>query len=116
MARVERLQKLIYALRDRAAKANREASVIVGYTQSYAVYVHEDLEVYHKVGQAKFLEQPFRELAGELKRIVFLAVKRGQTMSNALLLAGLRLQRESQRRVPVDTGALKNSAFTKLEV
>ena len=27
----------------------------------YAVYVHEDMTKHHQVGQAKFLEQPFRE-------------------------------------------------------
>lgn len=33
----------------------------------------------------------------------------------AYLRAGLALQREAQLRVPVDTGALKASAFTALE-
>lgn len=32
----------------------------------YAIYVHEDLTKRHTVGQAKFLEQPVRELAPHL--------------------------------------------------
>lgn len=28
-------------------------------TEGYAIYVHENLEAHHPVGQAKFLEQPF---------------------------------------------------------
>lgn len=32
-------------------------SVFIGYTASYAVFVHEDLEAIHKVGEAKFLEK-----------------------------------------------------------
>lgn len=40
----------------------------------YAVYVHEDLTAYHRVGQAKYLETPVRErvrgLAGRLAKRV----------------------------------------------
>jgi hypothetical protein len=68
-------------------------------------------------GQAKFLEQPARELSndGTLARIVMGAMAKGKTMLQGLLLAGLRLQRESQKLVPVDTGNLKSSAFTRIE-
>jgi len=91
--------------------------VVVGFTQNYAIYVHENLEAYHLVGQAKFLEQPARELSqgGVLSRIVVEVMRQGKTMMQGLLLAGLRIQREAQRLVPVDTGALKNSAFTRVE-
>lgn len=33
--------------------------VEVGFTANYAIYVHEDLEAAHKVGQSKFLQQAF---------------------------------------------------------
>ena len=68
-------------------------------------------------GQAKFLEQPARELnnAGTLGMIVFNAMKRGATLQQALFLAGGRIQRESMKLVPVDTGNLKASAFTRKE-
>lgn len=92
-----------------------KVSVIVGYTQNYAVPVHENLEAHHPIGQAKYLEQPARELAGEIGNITKRAVRGGATLEQGLLLGGLRLQRESQKLVPVDTGALKNSAFTKKE-
>lgn len=32
-----------------------------GGVVGYAVYVHENLEMHHEVGQAKYLEQPVRE-------------------------------------------------------
>lgn len=36
----------------------------------YAIYAHEDLSAYHKVGQAKYLEQPIREWqSGGAKRL-----------------------------------------------
>lgn len=66
-------------------------------------------------GQAKFLEQPARTLTDVLSEIVAVAMKAKKTMSQALLLAGLRLQRESQKLVPIDTGNLRASAFTRLE-
>ena len=114
---VENLTKLVEKLRARVAQTleDSELNCVVGFTQKYAVYVHENLEAHHPVGQAKFLEQPARELAPELGRMIVENLKRRRSMSQALLLAGLRLQREAQLLCPVDTGALKGSAFTKLE-
>lgn len=66
-------------------------------------------------GKAKFLEDPARRLQRRLGQIVAVAVTQGKTLAQALLTAGLELQRESQLEVPVDTGNLKNSAFTRLE-
>lgn len=90
-------------------------SVIVGYTQAYALHVHENMESHHPVGQAQYLRQPARTLETELANLAIKAVRNGATIAQALLIMGLRLQRESQLLVPVDTGALKASAFTKLE-
>jgi hypothetical protein len=39
--------------------------------------------------------------------------KKVKQLRFALLIAGLALQRESQQLVPVDTSALKNSAYTR---
>ncbi len=101
----------------RRSKRDDDRTVSVGYTASYATHVHEDLEAFHPVGQAKFLEQPARELRndGTLGRIVTQARRQGQTTAQALVLAGLRIQRESQQLVPVDTGYLKSSAFTRID-
>jgi len=90
-------------------------SVIVGFTQKYALKVHEDLKTPHRVGQAKYLEQPARELEKELRQLIAAAMKAKATLSKALLVAGLRIQREAQLLVPVDTGALRASAFTRYE-
>lgn len=70
-------------------------------------------------GQAKFLEQPFREMHDELHNVIFrvtkkLGIARGNGLDKGLMLAGLLLQRTSQNLVPVDTGNLKASAFTRL--
>lgn len=49
------------------------ASVTLGFggpAKVYAIYVHEDLNARHRVGQAKFLEQPVREAASRFARNV----------------------------------------------
>lgn len=112
------LKQLTTKLEKLIAKANRgsQGSVIVGYTQAYALPVHENLKATHKEGkQAKFLEDPARKNRGRYIAIVKQGLNKGLTLTQSLLVAGLRLQRDSQLIVPVDTGALKNSAFTRLE-
>jgi hypothetical protein len=117
MAKVEGLDKLVAKLRDKAAKSIKDdnCSVTVGYSAGYALFVHENLEAKHPVGQAKYLEQPARQLQGVMANIVAEAMKRKMTLAQGLVLAGMRLQRESMQICPVDTGNLRASAFTRLE-
>ena len=106
--------------------------VTVGYTASYALFVHENVEMKLKGkprprgrglywdpqgrAQPKFLESVAREegiVPGVHK--VWLEPHPDKAWKGYLLAIGLAIQRESQKRVPVDTGHLKNSAFTKME-
>ena len=114
MAKVEGISLVVASLEDKKLKKPK-ATVNVGYTQSYAVWVHERMDTYHPVGQAKFLEQPAREKAGEIARIIKETYRKTKDLTLSLLTGGLFLQRESQKLVPVDTGALKASAFTRVE-
>lgn len=98
----------------KVAERGKGHSGTVGYTQAYAVFVHENLEAQHKVGQAKFLEQPARDLQPVFPIIIKDTIRKGGTFSQGILMACLRLQRDSQLLVPVDTGALKNSAYTAM--
>jgi len=90
-------------------------AVLVGYTQSYAIYVHENLEAHHPVGQAKYLEQPFRMRASGVAGRVAARLRQGLTLEEALLLEGLGLRRDSQLLCPVEFGFLKGSAFERIE-
>lgn len=66
--------------------------------------------------QAKFLETPARRYQDQIGDIVRKVLsKKGATLAQALLMGGLFLQRQSMLLVPVDTGNLKASAFTRLE-
>ena len=120
LAKLEGMKSLLAKLkaRRRDARRDNDASVAVGYTAEYAIYVHEDMKARHRAGQkAKYLEDPARRMSndGTLAGIVQTAVRRGVPLLQALYLAGLRLQRESQKEVPVDTGNLRGSAFTRKE-
>ncbi len=138
MAQVEGLNKVVAALRAKLAARMTDTNVscVVGYTAYYAIWVHENIELHppgmilagverwHGKGaywdpqgraQPKFLEGPFRRNKEIYARIVTGALRSGKTMAQALLLAGLQLQRDSMLLCPVDTGNLKASAFTRLE-
>lgn len=115
MARIDKVEAVIKALNKGAAKWGKPAAVIVGYTQSYAIYVHENLAAHHEVGQAKYLEEPARTYRTTIANVITTALKKGADMVTALLLGGLFLQRKSQELCPVDTGALRASAFTRVD-
>lgn len=142
MAKIEGLTKLIQQFGNKLDKARRDSglSVIVGYTANYALYVHEripgkkgpkrkgvkrkraedvgkkkgeDPQVKSQVGQPKFLEEPARTKAAEIGKVVGNVTKATGSLEMGLLAGGNRLQRESQELVPVITGNLKGSAFTR---
>jgi hypothetical protein len=117
MAKVERLTELVKALQDKAARSRKDddCSVSVGYTANYAVYVHENLQAHHTVGEAKFLEGPARRMSRQLGEIVLARKRQGMTTAQALVIAGLTLQRASQQLCPVDTGNMRAGAFTRLD-
>lgn len=126
------MQAVIAKMRAMAAKANNDenVNVAVGYTAKYALFVHENIAMkwrgqprqggapgvyWGPAGQAKFLEDPFRQMGPTLLAQVIRDRANGLTMAQALLTAGLALQRASMQLVPVLTGHLRSTAFTRLE-
>lgn len=127
MRGADRVISKLQAMQEQAKQM--DAAVIVGFTAAYALFVHENMEMrlagqprpsglgvyWGPKGGPKFLEAPFRELKDVLVGIIQKALKKGVPMSQALLLAGLRVQRESMQRTPVEYGNLRASAFTRIE-
>ncbi len=116
--KIEGMEKVIQGFHKAEGKYSKTPAVdaVVGFTQSYALYVHEDMEAQHpNGGQAKFLEQPMRQYRSELLDMVAESLKKGITLDLALLKAALRLLREAQKLCPVKTGALRASGFAALE-
>lgn len=118
IARVERADKVIKALKKVVrdyTKNGTKVSVITGYTQKYALKVHETKRNY-KVGQWKYLETPARTERKKMGQLAVQAAKKGLPLIDCLVPAGIWLQRVSQNKYcPVDTSALKASAFTAKE-
>ena len=128
---VDKLKSQMLALAGQS-KREDDVSVIVGYTAAYALHVHENIEMagagmprkppgrglyWDPQGraQAKFLEAPARMYRERIKQIALDTYAKSKNLSQSLLMAGLYLQRESMLLVPVDTGNLKGSAFTRKE-
>jgi len=64
-----------------AAKINPKSGAS---SDSYAIFVHENLEAHHPVGQAKYLEQPLNEaLAGMPDRLGAFMRGRGESAAAA---------------------------------
>lgn len=110
---LNRIIKLLERLR-KQSKTKYRASVTVGFTQSYALPVHEMVMWKHRVGQAKYLTVPLQAMKSQLRIDAISMITGGAKVSTALLVLGLQVQRAAQKLTPVDTGALKASAFTSL--
>lgn len=112
---VEGINRLMnkFLKRKTESKHKDDCQYTVGYSAPYAIFVHENLEANHPHGQAKFLEQPAREMRGALARTIEGNAKKGIGLRAATADAALELFKESQKLVPVDTGALKVSGFVK---
>ena len=73
------------------------------------------MEAFHANGQAKYLEEPARLWGRWMADMVQRTMKKGQTLTSALALAGNFLLSKAKELVPVDTGFLKASGFVKVE-
>lgn len=129
---IKGLKKYKAQLKDKIKQREAEArrSVAVGYTANYALYVHENVQMrlagkprpnnrgsyWDPQGKAgpRFLTGALRDNLPELRLTLNRVVKQTGSVTKGILAAGLLLQRKSQERVPVDTGNLRSSAFTRL--
>jgi len=101
--------------RRKNAFRKKKLVVLVGYTANYAIYVHEATNARFKAPGtgAKFLENSLRIHADACVALVKSALLREVDFHTALYFAGLRLQRESIKVTPIDTGNLRGSSFVR---
>lgn len=114
-ATIEGVDRLLANLQARQAKAAGRPVVRVSYSTSYAVKVHERLDVFHPTGQAKYLEQPTRTMQRQMGQIVANSMRAGSTVLQAEMAAAQELLKASQALVPVDTGRLRASGRVTVE-
>lgn len=114
---IDGLNRLLAQLeaREKQARRDRHVNGVVSFGAPYAVYVHENLEARHPVGQAKFLEQPARERRQELSAITAQALRAGKSLSEAVLAACVQLKDWAVALTPLDTGFLRSSASARVE-
>lgn len=116
MAEVKNVDKLIYKLKSRHTKGNKKPVAVVGFAMVYAIYVHENLNARHAEGTtAKFLTGPARIYRKEIAKLVRETYKKTGNLEAAILIGALFLQRMAQSITPIDTGALRSSAYTALQ-
>lgn len=103
---------------DEYRQRGQSCRAVVGYVAPYAVYVHENLMMGHRVGQAKYLEQPARMYRKDISNIIqFEMSKRAfGSLAGAVLKGAEFLLRMSQPLVPVDTGRLQRSGYATVEI
>jgi hypothetical protein len=114
MPKIEGLKSLQTKLRklESVSKRKDDVTVTVGYTQRYAIYVHErDLNYNRPGSQWKYLETPAREKERDIAKAAANTYGLTGSMEKALIIAGMRLIREAEPLVPVNSGALKASWF-----
>lgn len=117
MPKLEGFDKIHIRLEERKRRVSGGATPTVrtGYEAEYAVHVHEDRQAHHPIGKAGFLIDPFRRLRAELRKQIADDLRKGIPLKTALLRAGVKVQYYSEMEVPVLTGFLKSTAFTKVE-
>lgn len=106
------VKSVVQSLRDRAKRQPTYTDLQVGYSASYAIYVHENLEAHHPIGQAKYLESAVRQYSGRVADIVRTEMSKPDVdLTQALMKGGEFLLAESKKLVPVDTGFLRDSGY-----
>lgn len=95
-------------------KRQRKSTFAITYTAPHAAKIHEDMEMPHTNGQAKFLEIPLRLHGKKITRMVKELMKQGKTLRKALLEVAYWLLEESKKLVPVDTGELRDSGKVRI--
>lgn len=55
----------------------REYEVTIGFNESYAAAVHENLNAHHDIGNAKYLEDPLMARVDDIPKNIAKRIKRG---------------------------------------
>ena len=109
---MDKLSRKIQARVARARDVHGRGAAVV-YGTDHTVAVHEDLARVHPNGQAKFLEQPERELRPALAAGIAADVKAGIDPVQAQVNAAEALLAASLPLVPVQTGELRDSGHVR---
>lgn len=108
---INNMGKVLEALEKRRIKGAPRATLQVGYTAHYAIYVHEDLQKRHIRGEAKFLTNAAKRCAAKMRIAIKREIDNRNGLEAGLQEAGKMLLEASNRLVPVDTGYLRQTGY-----
>lgn len=101
--------KILMNLQALSTKGIGKAQADIIYDTPYAAKIHEDLEMYHSNGEAKFLEKAYRRNLASVKDYMKIIIRNKMDLKDAVKEGATIILRESNKLVPVDTGRLKES-------
>ena len=124
---VDELKRTLTKHGNRARKATLRR-INVGFKAPYALYVHENTEMkwqglprksgigvyWGPHGQAKFLEEPARELKPQIAARIVQVTRSTKSVFRGLYSGGVLLRNAAQKLVPVEYGELHDSAFIEV--
>lgn len=100
----------------RSLKGRVISRLRIGYSASYAVHVHENMEGGFRFGGPRFLSRPFRRLGREMRSLMVRYLQVGKrSLEFAILNVGKWFIRETRDEVPMDTGHLRSTAYVTAE-
>lgn len=107
----EYFKRTIGKLDDEMKRTRKDTptSFNIEYTAPYAARIHEDLEMHHSNGQAKFLETALRQNEKQIRFIVSNSIKKKKGLRHGIKQAAEFALAKSNELVPVRTGQLKRS-------
>lgn len=103
--------KVFALLEAESLKGQKSATASVVFPAPYAIYVHENLEAHHSVGQAKFLEVAARRHAGEARQRFLDILRSKRSLDYAVAEAAEIIRYQAVQLAPIDTGFLRESAY-----
>lgn len=100
------------SMRARTLAGKLFTTLSVGYSASYALYVHENMEAAFRVGGPRFLTRPWRRLRKSMTSLIVRYLRVGKrSLEYAILQTGTWFIRDTRGEVPMDTGHLRSSAY-----
>lgn len=86
----------------------------VSFTAPYAMRVHEDLEVPHLTGGAKFLTRAVDATRKAVKQLIDRLMRRKTPLKDAVQEAMDLVKADAQTKCPIRTGFLRDSAVSEV--
>ncbi len=106
---IKGLDKVLTGLRNLKKRHKPMVECHISYTADYAIHVHEDMQIFHPNGQAKFLETAIRLNLSTMVNYVSQAIQGGKSIEQSLEEVGYLVLMVSNGLVPVKTGFLRAS-------